>query len=69
MPDGGYTLTVRLLTKSDLSLLNKRSLRYKLTDAEKDYLLTVVSKIIYDSSLRDKIVFKGGTGIDRKSVV
>jgi len=51
------------VTKSNLSLLNKRSLRYKLADAEKDYLLAVVSKIIYDSPLRDKLVFKGGTAI------
>ncbi|MBC8473320.1 MAG: nucleotidyl transferase AbiEii/AbiGii toxin family protein [Candidatus Omnitrophica bacterium] len=56
-------MTISLLTKSDLSLLNKRSLRYKLADAEKDYFLAIVSKIIYESSLRDKLVFKGGTAI------
>lgn len=56
-------MTISLLTKSDLSLLNRRSLRYKLADAEKDYLLAIVSKIIYDSPLRDKLVFKGGTAI------
>ena len=56
-------MTVALLNKSDLSILNKRSIKYKLADAEKDYFLTIVSKIIYDSPLRDKIVFKGGTAI------
>lgn len=56
-------MTVALLNKSDLSILNKRTLEYKLADAEKDYFLTVVSKIIYDSPLSDKIVFKGGTAI------
>jgi len=56
-------LNIALLNKSDLSILNKRSLKYKLADAEKDYLLAVVSKVIYDSSLRKKLVFKGGTAI------
>lgn len=56
-------MIISLLTKQDLSLLNKRSLKYKLADAEKDYMLAIVSKIIYDSVLRDKLVFKGGTAI------
>lgn len=56
-------MTVALLNKSDLSILNKQGLKYKLADAEKDYFLAIVSKIIYDSPLRDKIVFKGGTAI------
>ena len=63
MLSGGYTLTVALLNKSDLSILNKQALKYKLADAEKDYFLAVVSKVIYNSPLRDKIVFKGGTAI------
>lgn len=56
-------MNLALLNKSDLSILNKRSLKYRLADAEKDYLLAVVSKIIYNSSLRDVLVFKGGTAI------
>ena len=36
---------------------------YPLAIAEKDYFLAIVSKIIYDSSLRDKLVFKGGTAL------
>lgn len=56
-------MIISLLAKQDLSLLNKRSLKYKLADAEKDYMLAIVSKIIYDSILRDKLVFKGGTAI------
>ena len=51
------------MSKSDLSIFNKRTLKYKLADAEKDYFLAIVSKIIYESALRDKIVFKGGTAI------
>jgi predicted nucleotidyltransferase component of viral defense system len=38
-------------------------LQYPLAVAEKDYFLALVSKIIYDSSLRDKLVFKGGTAL------
>lgn len=56
-------MTITLLSKSDLSLLNRRKLNYKLADAEKDYFLTIVSKMIFDSPLRDKLVFKGGTAI------
>lgn len=54
---------IALLNKSDLSILNKRALKYRLADAEKDYFLAVASKIIYDSPLRDKLIFKGGTAI------
>lgn len=56
-------MTIGLLNKSDLSILNKRSLKYKLADAEKDYLLATVLKVIFASQLRDKLVFKGGTAI------
>lgn len=52
-----------LLNKSDLSILNKRTLKYHLAEAEKDYFLALVSKMIYGSSLRGKLVFKGGTAI------
>lgn len=56
-------MTIALLIKSDLSIFNKRSLKYNLADAEKDYFLAIVSKIIYASPLGDKLVFKGGTAI------
>ena len=56
-------MNIALLNKSDLSILNKKSLKYRLADAEKDYLLAIVSKIIYDSPLRNVLVFKGGTAI------
>ena len=56
-------MTIALLNKSDLSILNKQALKYKLADAEKDYFLAIVSQIIYDSPLRDRIVFKGSTAI------
>ena len=56
-------LKIALLNKSDLSILNKRSVKYNLADAEKDYFLAIVSKVIYESPLRDKLVFKGGTAL------
>ena len=57
-------MTLELLTKAQLQIINRRSkLRYPLEFAEKDYFLALVSKIIYDSPLRDKLVFKGGTAL------
>lgn len=38
-------------------------MKYPLAIAEKDYFLAIVSKIVYDSPLRDKLVFKGGTAL------
>ena len=52
-----------LLNRRELEIINKRNFQYPLQIAEKDYFLSVVSKIIYNSSLRDKLVFKGGTAI------
>jgi len=52
-----------LITKRELEVINKRKLKYPLATAEKDYFLTIVSKIIYDSPLKDKLVFKGGTAL------
>ena len=49
------------LTKRELEIINRKNFAYPLAIAEKDYLLTIVSKIIYDSPLRKKLVFKGGT--------
>lgn len=42
--------------------MNKK-LKYPLAVAEKDYFLAVVSKIIYESSLKNKLIFKGGTAL------
>ncbi len=53
---------IELLDKSALLLRNKK-LKYPLAVAEKDYFLALVSKIIYDSPLREKMIFKGGTAL------
>lgn len=55
-------MMIELLDKSALVLMNKK-LKYPLAVAEKDYFLALVSKIIYDSLLKDKLVFKGGTAL------
>jgi predicted nucleotidyltransferase component of viral defense system len=63
MPNGGCTMTLTLLPKQILTLRNKQALNYNLMIAEKDYFLAVVSKVIYESELSKKLVFKGGTAI------
>jgi predicted nucleotidyltransferase component of viral defense system len=52
-----------LLSRRELEIINKRTLKYPLNYAEKDYLLAVVSKLISGSVLGKKLVFKGGTAI------
>ncbi|MFA5776113.1 MAG: nucleotidyl transferase AbiEii/AbiGii toxin family protein [Patescibacteria group bacterium] len=55
-------MTAELLSKAQLGLLN-RSLGYPLAVAEKDYFLALASKVIYDSELKDKLIFKGDTAL------
>ncbi|MBS3909949.1 MAG: nucleotidyl transferase AbiEii/AbiGii toxin family protein [Actinobacteria bacterium] len=56
-------MKIDLLSKSQLSIANKNNFRYPLAIAEKDYLLAVVLQIIYNSPLKDTLIFKGGTAI------
>jgi len=56
-------MKIDLLDRSQLEILNKRGARYNLQDAEKDYFLAVILRVIYDSTLKDNLVFKGGTAI------
>ncbi len=55
-------MMIELLDKSNLLLINK-ILKYPLMTTEKDYFLALVSKIIYDSALKDRLIFKGGTAL------
>lgn len=48
MQSGGYIMTLTLLPKQQLLLLNQQTLKYNPMIAEKDYFLAIVSKIIYD---------------------
>jgi predicted nucleotidyltransferase component of viral defense system len=50
---------MRLLNKQQLALVNKNSLKYRLAEAEKDYFLSIALKHIYDSDLKNTLVFKG----------
>ncbi len=56
-------MKIDLITRAQIEVINKRNLRYPLADAEKDYFLAVILKIIYNSLLADSLVFKGGTAI------
>lgn len=53
---------IELLSREELILYNK-ILKYPLAIAEKDYFLAIVSKIIFESRMRDKLIFKGGTAL------
>ncbi len=53
----------RYLTQAQLEIINKRTLRYPLQVAEKDYFLALAVQKIARSSLEKKLVFKGGTAI------
>ncbi len=52
-----------MLSRRQLELLNKKSLKYPLQIAEKDYLLALVLQLISQSPLGKKLVFKGGTSL------
>ncbi|NMB62747.1 MAG: nucleotidyl transferase AbiEii/AbiGii toxin family protein [Chloroflexi bacterium] len=53
----------RYLTRAQLEIINKRTLRFPLQVAEKDYFLALAVQKIARSSLEKKLVFKGGTAI------
>ncbi len=57
-------MNITLLSKDELLFRNKQTLKYNQTIAEKDYFLAVVSKVIYESELSNKIIFKGGTALN-----
>lgn len=54
---------VQLMNRRELELMNRQTLRLPLALAEKDYMLAIVLKIIFQSNLINKIIFKGGTAI------
>lgn len=56
-------MKIDLLSKAQLSIINKNNYRYPLAEAEKDYFLALVLQILYASKLKDKLVFKGGTAL------
>ena len=63
MTSTSQNTSINILTRQQLELLNKRTLRYPLQIAEKDYFLALAVHAIYNSPLRKKLVFKGGTAL------
>jgi predicted nucleotidyltransferase component of viral defense system len=56
-------MNIPLITRRQLEIINRKTLRYPLQIAEKDYLLALVMQIISQSDLQDELVFKGGTAL------
>ena len=52
-----------MLNRQQLELFNRKSFRYPLQIAEKDYLLALVLQLISRSPLGKKLIFKGGTSL------
>jgi uncharacterized protein len=52
-----------MISRQQLQLLNRRTLKYPLDIAEKDYYLAEAAKLISTSPLGNKLVFKGGTAL------
>jgi len=52
-----------MLTRQQLEIINRKSLRYPLHIAEKDYFLALVLQIIAASPTGKTLIFKGGTAL------
>lgn len=52
-----------MITRQQLEIINRKTLKYPLHIAEKDYFLAIVLQIITNSSLKDVLIFKGGTAL------
>lgn len=52
-----------MIARQQLEIINRRTLKYPLHVAEKDYFLTLVLQIISGSALKDILIFKGGTAL------
>ncbi len=52
-----------MITRQQLQIRNRRTLKYPLDIAEKDYYLTEAIKLISESALGEQLVFKGGTAL------
>lgn len=52
-----------MLTRQQLEIINRKSLKYPLHIAEKDYLLALVLQVITNSDLGKTFIFKGGTAL------
>ncbi len=53
----------QLISREKLEYVAKKVLHYPLHDAEKDYFLALAMKLVSQSTISEKLVFKGGTAI------
>lgn len=56
-------MNIPTITRQQLEIINRKTLRYPLHIAEKDYFLALTMLIISQSPLGRKIIFKGGTAL------
>jgi predicted nucleotidyltransferase component of viral defense system len=56
-------MNLPIITRRQLEIINRKTLRYPLQVAEKDYFLALVMLIISQSDLQEQLVFKGGTAL------
>jgi len=52
-----------MISRSQLEIINRKTLKYPIHIAEKDYFLTLVLKTISNSNLSSQLIFKGGTAL------
>ena len=52
-----------MLSRQQLEIINRKTLKYPLHIAEKDYFLAIVLKLITESPLKNDLIFKGGTAL------
>ena len=50
-------MNTSIITRQQLEIINRKTLNYPLQTAEKDYFLALVTQIISESPLGDKLVF------------
>ena len=56
-------MNIKFLTRQQLEIINRKTLRYPLQIAEKDYFLALVMQIISESPMKNILIFKGGTAL------
>ncbi|MEI6462171.1 MAG: nucleotidyl transferase AbiEii/AbiGii toxin family protein [bacterium] len=56
-------MSFQLLTRQQLEIINRKSLKYPLHIAEKDYFLSLAMLTISNSNLGKILIFKGGTAL------
>ena len=56
-------MNIPIITRQQLEIINRKTLKYPLHIAEKNYFLALVMQIISKSTLGRNLVFKGGTAL------